>query len=117
TKGMSIILDKYPITLCENDQLIFYGSVQSSSSIRSISYTINGILFEPEEAVLQAMNTSNSKVDLMEIEDFGEWLDAFEEQEGCGCKNKKKQPVSIQEMPAISIMGINESSIYVKVPY
>lgn len=117
TKGMSIILDKYPLTLCENDQLIFYGSVQSSSSIRSISYTINGILFEPEEAVLQAMNTSNSKVDLMEIEDFGEWLDAFEEQEGCGCKNKKKQPVSIQEMPAISIMGINESSIYVKVPY
>ncbi|CUB50858.1 hypothetical protein BN2127_JRS10_00375 [Bacillus subtilis] len=117
TKGMSIILDKYPLTLCENDQLIFYGSVQSSSSIRSISYTINGILFEPEEAVLQAMGNSNSKVDLMEIEDFGEWLDAFEEQEGCGCKNKKKQPVSIQEIPAISIMGINESSIYVKVPY
>lgn len=116
TPGMSIVLDKYPITLCENDDLVFYGSVQSTNPIRSISYMINGVLFTPEDSVVQTMSTTN-KVDLMEIEDFGEWLDAFEEQEGCGCKNKKRQPVSIQEMPEIKIMGISESNIYVRIPY
>lgn len=143
-KVLSIVVDRKPDELCECDPLIFYGTVEGPYTISSIEFKINGTAIDPNNlgnppidnpcgaGTLQAenntliapMNYKSPKEmtdeDLLAIEDFGEWLDAFEEREGCAtCKKKRKQK-QLFRMQATPIRLMNtgdERSFYVEIPY
>lgn len=150
-----IIMDKAP-KFCICEDVLFIGSAQGPNPIVDITYEINGNIFNPEdfgtppaedpcykeeriryrdviEGKSKAESFTTKEMELLEIEDFGEWLDSYEVLNDCGCKNKKKknliqayaydsslqdngftvQTFSSQRLPN----GNYEQSFYVKMPY
>ncbi len=131
---LNIVIDKKSSDLCECDDLSFYGSVQGPHPIQSILFYINDTLIDPNnlgtpptdhpcdssvhiESHVTIQQTVTDE-ELLEIEDFGDWLEAFEEKHDCGCKNKEKEPAhvfKIQSSP--SLMTADEKLFHVRVPY
>ena len=133
---LNIVIDKKPAALCECDSLSFYGSVQGPHSIRSILFYVNDMIVDPNnlgappdndpcdtsDIVVPEGNVTMQRVmtdeELLEIEEFGDWLEAFEEKHDCGCKNKEKAPAhafKIQSTP--TPMTEDEKFFQVKIPY
>lgn len=140
---LTIVVDKKPSELCECDNLEFYGSVQGPNQIQSITFAINGISVDPqnlgeapaddpcgagiasfsqEAEIVSLSSKSASKLsdeELLKIESFGEWLEAFEEREDCGCRNKKRQaaPMFNMQTTPFHMLQINEQTFQVSIPY
>lgn len=140
---LTIVVDRKPTELCECDNLEFYGSVQGPNPIKSVTFSLNGISVDPQnlgetpegdpcgagyaafsqQAEVVTLSAKGASVlndeELMKIESFGEWLEAFEEREDCGCKNKNKQaapPFKMQATP-FHMLQINEQTFQVSIPY
>ncbi|MBU5262146.1 hypothetical protein [Bacillus atrophaeus] len=147
-ESLQIVVDKKPSEICECNTLSFYGSVQSPNTIESLIVEINGFSIDvndlgeaPEnDPCGKTIGTAPSTVtdgivndeveiqsmtdeQLLQIEDFGKWLDAFEEREDCGCRNKRSNNQintysSFQaEAAPLQIMSFNEENFIVNIPY
>ncbi|ARC67399.1 hypothetical protein B14_200188 (plasmid) [Bacillus licheniformis] len=147
-ESLQIVVDKKPSEICECDTLSFYGSVQGPNDIGSLIVEINGFSIDvndlgeaPEndpcgKTIGSASDEDNDKIvddeveiqsmtdeQLLQIEDFGEWLDAFEEREDCGCRNKRRKSQtstfsSFQaEAAPMQMMDFNEEDFIVNIPY
>ncbi|MCD7910933.1 hypothetical protein KC480_05260 [Bacillus velezensis] len=148
-ESLQIVVDKRPSEICECDELVFYGSVQGPNAIESLIVEINGFAIdvndmgEPPEndpcgktiATAPGIETDDIIGDdaveiqrmtddqLLEIKDFGEWLNTFEEREDCGCRNKRRKNQfssfsSLQSESAQShAMSFNEEDFIVSIPY
>jgi hypothetical protein len=135
TEELNVIIDRKVDKLCKCDTLVFYGSAQGPNPIQAIVFRINGIPIDPENlgtppendpcgtSGITAQSTEVSvkqmtEEELLEIEDFGEWLEAFEELHDCGCKNKKKQTPQFQmQATPFHMMEVSEQGFHVEIPY
>lgn len=133
--SLTIVLDKKISELCVCKPLNFYGSVQGPNPVQEIIYYINGVAVDPENLGEPPTNdpcgtqslsfqptqmfSVKEKTDeeLLEIEDFGEWLEAFEEANDCGCKNKKQSVGQFQMQSNLFRVMNNEASFQVTIPY
>ncbi|MED3627872.1 hypothetical protein P4478_12475 [Bacillus subtilis] len=147
-ESFQIIVDQKPSEICECDTLTFYGSVQGPSAIESLIVEINGFSVDvndlgeaPEndpcgKTIASATGSETDDIiddvvetqsitdeQLLQIEDFGEWLDAFEKREDCGCRSKRRKEQfnsfsSFQaEAAPLQIMSFNEEDFIVNIPY
>lgn len=136
---LNVVIDKRVSELCECDTLSFYGSIQGPNPIQTVIIRVNGtaidlnnlgtppandpcIAGESSPVQVQASQVSVKQMtdeELLEIEDFGEWLNAFEEREDCGCRNKKKNRVAAFQMQStpFSTMALNEEFFQADIPY
>lgn len=147
-RELNVVVDKKPKEICECKELSFYGSAQGPNSIKGLLFYINGVSIDPNglgtppiddpcgtpksvesnvpvaNQVVMKVANQMSEQELLEIEDFGEWLDAFEEQNDCGCKNKKKRQQQSEPAPMFQMQATpfeakasDEQSFNVKIPY
>jgi hypothetical protein len=135
---LNIVFDKTVTKLCKCDDVRYYGTVQGPNPIQAVVHRVNGVVIDPYDLGAPpednpctgasedtgAMQIVEVKAieddDLLEIEDFGEWLDAFEEKNDCGCKNKKKDTSQVFEMQSdlfLSYASSSEESFQVTIPY
>ncbi|MGV7000380.1 hypothetical protein ACWA2C_16965 [Priestia megaterium] len=132
---LKVVIDKRTVSLCVCDTLTFNGTVQGPDKIQGISFSINGNSFDPNDLGVApdddecssatakefGMQSTQKITDeeLLNIEDFGEFLDAFEEREDCGCKKKRQNALvtyGLQTEP-IRLMQIYEEAFSVTLPY
>lgn len=144
TASLHVVIDKKVTDLCECDTLSFYGSAQGPNPIQSLAIRVNGTLIDPNNMGIAPDNDPCSSIsttmiaaqiaevqmkevkqlteeELLHIEDFGEWLDAYEDQNDCGCKNKKKTAAptfQMQSSPFTTMATTGYSqSFQVDIPY
>lgn len=141
--NVHVVIDKKVDKICECDTLAFYGTVQGPNPIRALIVRINGSVIDiqnmgtppvndpclssqvvpqffsdPVKAQVETKQITDEE--LLEIDDFGEWLEAFEEREDCGCRNKKKKQMNtfqMQSSPVFTTMATNEEVFQASIPY
>lgn len=147
TEKLSVVIDKKVNQLCVCDTLSFFGSVQGPNPIQTVLIRVNGTsinlnnlgtppVIDPcvtgeafdetivdtqpvtEEAETFSIQSSVTDAELLEMEDFGAFLEAFEEREGCGCRNKKKTMGAFQmQSSPFTMMATVEETFQADIPY